>query len=118
MFVISFCNILLELLCSIKIFLIGAIRKSLYSLYRIYIIMAMIDKKLLLPLIIVIMVTPSFVIFENIVSSAFACQNAKGCHGSGSSYLAPPEVSGCHYFPPVGSCAQSSTPPQMGQGPK
>jgi hypothetical protein len=57
-----------------------------------------------------------------LLPSAYACEtNAKGCieqGGPGSSFLAPAEVSGCHVFPPVAPCAQSSTPAGMGQGPK
>ena len=53
-------------------------------------------------------------------SYAYACEtNANGCveqGGPGSSVLAPPEVSGCHVFPPAALCAQDSTPPGMGQG--
>jgi hypothetical protein len=67
-------------------------------------------------------VVATFAVSGKLFSSAYACQtNAKGCieqGGPGSSTLAPPEVSGCHVFPPVGPCAQSSTPPGMGQGPK
>ena len=67
-------------------------------------------------------VAATFAVSGKLFSSAYACQtNAKGCieqGGPGSSSLAPPEVSGCHVFPPVGPCAQSSTPPGMGQGPK
>ena len=67
-------------------------------------------------------VVATFAVSGKLFSSAYACQtNAKGCieqGGPGSSFLAPPEVSGCHVFPPVGPCAQSSTPPGMGQGPK
>lgn len=52
----------------------------------------------------------------------FACQtNAQGCiaqDAPGQSFLSPPEVSGCHVFPPVPDCAVSSTPPGMGAGPK
>jgi hypothetical protein len=72
---------------------------------------------------IAIMITAAvatFAVSGKLFSSAYACQtNAKGCieqGGPGSSFLAPPEVSGCHVFPPVGPCAQSSTPPGMGQG--
>ena len=73
--------------------------------------------------IVICIITSVLIIAENKFSSpAFACQtNAIGCQkqgGPGSSFLSPPEVSGCHVFPPVGACAQDSTPPGMGQGPK
>jgi hypothetical protein len=65
--------------------------------------------------------TTTMAVSGNPFPSAYACQtNAKGCieqGGPGSSFLAPPEVSGCHVFPPVGECAFDSTPPFMGQGP-
>jgi hypothetical protein len=58
----------------------------------------------------------------NLFPSVSACEtNAKGCieqGGPGASFQSPPEVSGCHVFPPVAPCAQSSTPPGMGLGPK
>lgn len=64
----------------------------------------------------------TFAVSGKLFSYAYACEtNAKGCieqGGPGSSFLAPAEVSGCHFFPPVGACAQSSTPAGMGQGPK
>ena len=67
------------------------------------------------------MSTTAMAVSGNLFSSAYACEtNAKGCidqGGPGSSFLAPPEVSGCHVFPPVGECAFDSTPPFMGQGP-
>jgi hypothetical protein len=82
--------------------------------------MVMIAKKILISLIMTITATSAFVIIENTISSVSACEtNAIGCQkegGPGASVASPPEVSGCSYFPPVGPCAQSSTPPQMGLG--
>jgi hypothetical protein len=66
-------------------------------------------------------IAATFAVSGNLLPSAYACEtNAEGCieqGGPGSSFLAPAEVSGCHVFPPVGPCAQSSTPAGMGQGP-
>jgi hypothetical protein len=71
---------------------------------------------------IITLATTTFAISGNLFPSAYACEtNAKGCieqGGPGSSGLAPAEVSGCHVFPPVAQCAQSSTPAGMGQGSK
>jgi hypothetical protein len=57
----------------------------------------------------------TFAVSGNLFSSAYACEtNAKGCiaqGGPGQSGLSPPEVSGCHAFPPVAPCAQMSTSP-------
>jgi hypothetical protein len=81
--------------------------------------MVMIAKKILISLIMTITATYAFAIIENTISSVSACEtNAIGCQKelAGASVASPPEVSGCSYFPPVGPCAQSSTPPQMGLG--
>ena len=47
-------------------------------------------------------------------SPAYACEtNAKGCieqGGPGQSGVAPPEVSGCHFFD-IKQCVKESTPP-------
>jgi hypothetical protein len=76
----------------------------------------------ILTIAIIMTAVATFAVSGKLFSSAYACQtNAKGCieqGGPGSSSLAPPEVSGCHVSPAVGLCAQSSTPPGMGQGPK
>lgn len=73
------------------------------------------------------MIVSAVAVFENILPYAstfyaFGCQtNAIGCQqqgGPASSFLVPPEVSGCHSFPPVACCAVGSHPYYMGQGPK
>jgi hypothetical protein len=50
-----------------------------------------------------------------------ACEtNAQGCinnNGPGASVFSPPEVSGCHVFPPVSDCARDSTPVHLGPPP-
>ena len=81
------------------------------------------QRKTTLAIIAIMAVVSTFAVSSGkLFSPAYACEtNANGCienGGPGSSIAAPPEVSGCHVFPPVPECAQSSTPPGMGQGPK
>ena len=82
----------------------------------------MITKTTALSMIAIIAAATTFASYGNLFPSVYACEtNAKGCNeqgGPGASFQSPPEVSGCHDFPPVATCAQSSTPPGMGLGPK
>jgi hypothetical protein len=71
---------------------------------------------------IAIIAAVTFAFSGNLFPSVYACEtSAKGCIAQGgpvASFLSPPEVFGCHVFPPVAPCKQFSTPPGMGQGSK
>lgn len=73
-------------------------------------------------LVIVALTTSTIGWFSVLSTDAFACYTpAQGCieqGGPGQSFLARPEVAGCHFFPPTTDCVTSSTPPGMGAGPK
>jgi hypothetical protein len=72
-------------------------------------------KSLILLTTVTALIMLSIVAIGGEVIPALACEtNAKGCieHGGpGRSGAAPPDVSGCHFFPPTAACARDNTPP-------
>ena len=85
--------------------------------------MTKLTKIQILIFVIMTVTTSLFVFSGKTIEPVHACQtNAIGCQeqgGPGASGISPPEVSGCHTSAgSTGGCAQQSTPPGMGLGPR